>query len=74
MTMRILMLAQVLPYPPDSGPKVKTYGSVRALAAAHDVTVLAFSRSDADDDTCPPIGGTVRLHRAYRAIASWAAA
>lgn len=47
--MRILVLAQVLPYPPDSGPKVKTYGSVRALAAVHDVTVLAFSRSDADD-------------------------
>src|SRR3954470_6146484 len=47
--MRILMLAQVLPYPPDSGPKVKTYGSVRALAAVHDVTVLAFSRSDADN-------------------------
>jgi glycosyltransferase involved in cell wall biosynthesis len=49
MTMRILILAQVLPYPPDSGPKVKTYGSVRALAALHDVTVLAFSRSDAED-------------------------
>jgi glycosyltransferase involved in cell wall biosynthesis len=47
--MRILVLAQVLPYPPDSGPKVKTFGSVRALAAVHDVTVLAFSRSDADD-------------------------
>ncbi len=48
--MRILVLAQVLPYPPDSGPKVKTYGSVRALAAAHNVTVLAFSRSEADDE------------------------
>lgn len=47
--MRILVLAQVLPYPPDSGPKVKTYGSVRALAAAHEVAVLAFSRSDADE-------------------------
>lgn len=47
--MRVLILAQVLPYPPDSGPKVKTYGSVRALAAVHDVTVLAFSRSDADE-------------------------
>jgi glycosyltransferase involved in cell wall biosynthesis len=48
--MRILVLAQILPYPPDSGPKVKTYGSVRALAAAHDVTVLAFSRADSDDE------------------------
>jgi polysaccharide biosynthesis protein PslH len=48
--MRILVLAQILPYPPDSGPKVKTYGSVRALAAAHDVTVLAFSRSESDDE------------------------
>jgi glycosyltransferase involved in cell wall biosynthesis len=48
--MRILVLAQILPYPPDSGPKVKTYGSVQALAAAHDVTVLAFSRSNSDDE------------------------
>ncbi len=47
--MRILLLAQIVPYPPDSGPKVKTYGSLRALAKAHEVTVLAFSRSAADE-------------------------
>lgn len=47
--MRILLLAQVLPYPPDSGPKIKTFGTVQALAAVHDLTVVAFSRSPDDD-------------------------
>src|SRR4051794_8451774 len=46
--MRILLLAQIVPYPPDSGPKIKTYGSLRALTKAHEVTVVAFSRSAAD--------------------------
>lgn len=71
--MRILILAQVLPYPPDSGPKVKTYGSVRALAAMHDVTVLAFSRSDADDLSARQLAAqcdcnvhTAPLHRGWR--------
>ncbi len=47
--MRILVLAQVVPNPPDSGPKIKTHGTVRALAVTHDVTVVAFSRSDDDE-------------------------
>src|SRR5947209_11419089 len=47
--MRILLLAQIVPYPPDSGPKIKTYGSVRALAKDHEVTVVAFARSAADE-------------------------
>lgn len=47
--MRILLLAQIVPFPPDSGPKVKTYGTVRALAEIHDVTVVAFSRTAADE-------------------------
>lgn len=48
--MRILLLAQVLPYPPDSGPKIKTYGTVQALAATHDLTVVAFARSPDDGE------------------------
>jgi glycosyltransferase involved in cell wall biosynthesis len=47
--MRILLLAQIVPFPPDSGPKIKTYGSLRALTQAHEVTVVAFSRSAADE-------------------------
>jgi glycosyltransferase involved in cell wall biosynthesis len=43
-SMRVLLLTQVLPYPPDSGPKVKTYYVLRYLAARHDVTLVSFVR------------------------------
>jgi glycosyltransferase involved in cell wall biosynthesis len=42
--MRILLLTQVLPYPPDSGPKVKTYHVLKYLTQNHDVTLVSFIR------------------------------
>jgi glycosyltransferase involved in cell wall biosynthesis len=42
--MRILLLTQVLPYPPDSGPKVKTYHVLKYLAEQHEVTLVSFVR------------------------------
>ena len=42
--MRVLLLTQVLPYPPDSGPKVKTYYVLKYLARHHDVTLVSFVR------------------------------
>jgi glycosyltransferase involved in cell wall biosynthesis len=42
--MRILLLTQVLPYPPDSGPKVKTYHVLKYLAQNHNVTLVSFMR------------------------------
>lgn len=42
--MRVLLLTQVLPYPPDSGPKVKTYYVLKYLAARHQVTLVSFVR------------------------------
>lgn len=42
--MRVLLLTQVLPYPPDSGPKVKTYYVLRYLAQHHQVTLVSFVR------------------------------
>jgi glycosyltransferase involved in cell wall biosynthesis len=42
--MRVLLLTQVLPYPPDSGPKVKTYYVLKYLAEQHDVTLVSFVR------------------------------
>lgn len=42
--MRVLLLTQVLPYPPDSGPKVKTYYVLKYLAERHDVTLVSFVR------------------------------
>ncbi len=42
--MQVLLLTQVLPYPPDSGPKVKTYYVLKYLAEKYDVTLASFVR------------------------------
>jgi polysaccharide biosynthesis protein PslH len=44
--MKILLLTQVLPYPPDSGPKVKTWNVIKYLAKNHEVTLVSFVRGD----------------------------
>ncbi len=43
--MKVLFLTQVLPYPPDSGPKVKAWHTLRYLAERGDeVTLVSFVR------------------------------
>jgi glycosyltransferase involved in cell wall biosynthesis len=42
----VLILTQVLPYPPDSGPKIKTYNVIRYLSQKHRVTLASFVRGD----------------------------
>ncbi|GAB4460548.1 MAG: glycosyltransferase family 4 protein [Anaerolineales bacterium] len=45
--MNILFLTQIVPYPPDAGPKVKTYHVIRALAGqGHSVTLVSFVRPE----------------------------
>lgn len=45
--MRILLLTQVVPYPPDSGPKVKTWNVLRYLSQrGHQVTLVSFVRPE----------------------------
>ena len=44
--MEVLLLTQVLPYPPDSGPKVKTWNVLKYLAKRHEVTLVSFVRGD----------------------------
>ncbi len=44
--MKVLLLTQVLPYPPDSGPKVKTWNVIKYLAKNHEVTLVSFVRGD----------------------------
>jgi glycosyltransferase involved in cell wall biosynthesis len=44
--MKVLLLTQVLPYPPDSGPKIKTWNVLKCLAARHEVTLVSFVRGD----------------------------
>ncbi len=48
--MNVLLLTQVLPYPPDSGPKVKTYHVLKYLAQNHAVTLVSFVRGDQSPD------------------------
>ena len=43
--MRILFLTQVLPYPPDSGGKIKAFNLIRYLAQQHEVILASLIRS-----------------------------
>jgi glycosyltransferase involved in cell wall biosynthesis len=45
-SLNVLLLTQVLPYPPDSGPKVKTWNVLKYLARNHHVTLVSFVRGD----------------------------
>ena len=44
--MNVLLLTQVLPYPPDSGPKIKTWNVLKYLSQRHEVTLVSFVRGD----------------------------
>lgn len=44
--MQILLLTQILPYPPDAGPKVKTYRLIQHLAQHHELTLVSLVRSE----------------------------
>lgn len=48
--MKVLFLTQVLPYPPDSGPKVKTWNVLKYLTQRHEVTLASFVRGDQSAD------------------------
>ncbi len=49
--MRVLLLTQVLPYPPDSGPKIKTWNLIKYLARRHAITLVSFVRGDQSKET-----------------------
>ncbi len=42
--MKILYLSQVLPWPLDAGPKMRSYFALKHLARRHDVTLVTFVR------------------------------
>ena len=48
--MKALVLDEWIPWPPDSGKRLRTFNLVTRLARTHDVTFLAFASSPADDD------------------------
>jgi sugar transferase (PEP-CTERM/EpsH1 system associated) len=45
---RILYLAQRVPYPPNRGDKISSWHHVERLARKHEVTVVAFAHDDED--------------------------
>ena len=45
---QILFLTQVLPYPLNTGAKIRAYYVLRHLAKRHDVTLVSFVREDDD--------------------------
>lgn len=61
--MRILFLTNLLPYPLDSGGKIKSYTTLRALKdGGHEIELLCFTETDGSEqyeenlkDVCPSI-------------------
>jgi polysaccharide biosynthesis protein PslH len=54
--MRVLLLTQVVPNPPDAGPKVKTHYVLRTLAREHQVELLTFARDEAEAEHARQLG------------------
>jgi len=63
--MRILFLSQVLPYPVDAGPKMRSYFVLRHLVQKHEVTLLTFVR---DTDRPQDIAHMAELCHAVRTV------
>jgi polysaccharide biosynthesis protein PslH len=66
---RVLLLTQVLPYPPNAGPKINVFHKLRHLAEQNAVTLVSYIRSkdelgylDALSPYCEAIY-TVPIHR-----------
>jgi polysaccharide biosynthesis protein PslH len=48
--MRILMIANYLPYPQNSGGRIRIYNLLRRVASQHEVSLVAFLESPEDAD------------------------
>jgi sugar transferase (PEP-CTERM/EpsH1 system associated) len=79
--MRILFLAQRVPFPPDRGDKIATYHYVRHLARRHEVSVACLADGPPDLENVAELRPMVRSvdavvcragHRGTRALASLA--
>lgn len=46
--MQVTLLTQVVPNPPDAGPRIKTHYVLRTLAEEHDVDLITFVRDDGE--------------------------
>ena len=53
--MKILFLAHLFPLPLDSGGKIKTYHTLKALAGRHEVRVVAYLRDENERSHLPDL-------------------
>ncbi len=64
--MRILFLSSWFPFPPDNGSKLRVYHLLRALAASHQVTVVAFQPDNGTHANATHNGlNNVEVHPVY---------
>jgi glycosyltransferase involved in cell wall biosynthesis len=69
--MRILFITETVPYPLDSGGRIKTFHTLRMLASAHEVRLHAFIRDEAQRAHRPALealGVPTTLHLVPRSI------
>jgi glycosyltransferase involved in cell wall biosynthesis len=70
--MRILLLTQVVPNPPDSGPKIKTHYLLRYLAQHHEVTLVSFVRTEAEEQAACALEGLCKtVHTVWLRRSRW---
>jgi sugar transferase (PEP-CTERM/EpsH1 system associated) len=56
-SMRILILTPLIPYPPYRGDKLKVYNLIKNLSRNHEIVLLAFTNSRRDRENIPPLRG-----------------
>ena len=69
--MRILFITETLPYPLDSGGRIKTFHTLQALSSAHEVHCHAFVRAarQAAPQALREITASISLHVTPRSLA-----
>ncbi len=58
---KVLFLSQILPYPLDSGPRIRTFFVLKYLAANYDITLVAFIRSERELANLEPLSGLCQV-------------
>jgi glycosyltransferase involved in cell wall biosynthesis len=69
--MRILFITETVPYPLDSGGRIKTFHTLRMLSGAHSVRLHAFIRDDAQRahrQALEALGVPTTLHLVPRSV------
>jgi len=59
---KVLFLSQILPYPLDSGPRIRTFFVLKHLTANYDITLVAFIRSEDEMKNVGPLSELCQVH------------